>query len=216
MRYYGPFQVCDKVNDVAYKLKLPESWKIHNAFPVSLLRPYVGDVPGDMSAQEQPKVEELDEILVLEQVLARKERKVKGKGSRRYLVKFKNYPPMDAKWMEEALQEDFMKDEISKVDELLSSGVNVTIYSGQLDLVCANQGTEAWVQKLRWAGMSSFQGAAREPLYCNGVNGTAAFAKTYKNLAYYWILLAGHMVPADNPCIALEMVGLVTKSRRKG
>ncbi|MCO5571620.1 hypothetical protein L7F22_025366 [Adiantum nelumboides] len=111
-----------------------------------------------------------------------------------------------------ALQEDFMKDEISKVDELLSSGVNVTIYSGQLDLVCANQGTEAWVQKLRWPGMSSFQGAARKPLYCNGANGTAAFAKTYKNLAYYWILLAGHMVPADNPCIALEMVGLVTKS----
>ncbi|MCO5604094.1 hypothetical protein L7F22_058252 [Adiantum nelumboides] len=105
-----------------------------------------------------------------------------------------------------------MQDVISKVDELLSSGVNVTIYSGQLDLICANQGTEAWVQKLRWAGMSSFQSAARKPLYCHGKESTAAFAKTYKNLAYYWILLAGHMVPADNPCMALEMMGLVTNS----
>ncbi|MCO5589452.1 hypothetical protein L7F22_043419 [Adiantum nelumboides] len=79
MRYYGPFQVCDKISDVAYKLKLPENWKIHNAFHVSLLRPYVGDVPEDMPVEEQQEVEELDKILVLEQILAPKERKVKGK-----------------------------------------------------------------------------------------------------------------------------------------
>ncbi|MCO5566505.1 hypothetical protein L7F22_020182 [Adiantum nelumboides] len=102
MRYYGPFQVCDKMSDVAYRLKLPEGWKIHNAFHVSLLRPFVGDVPEDMVPEEQPEVEELDEILVPEQILAHKDRKVKGKVARRYLVKFKNYSPMDAKWMEEA------------------------------------------------------------------------------------------------------------------
>ncbi|MCO5599330.1 hypothetical protein L7F22_053431 [Adiantum nelumboides] len=83
------------------KLKLPESWRIHNAFHVSLLRPYVGDVLEDMPVEDQPEVEEPDEILVPEQILAHKERKVKGKVARRYLVKFRNYPPMDAKWMEE-------------------------------------------------------------------------------------------------------------------
>ncbi|MCO5613218.1 hypothetical protein L7F22_067494 [Adiantum nelumboides] len=103
MRYYGPFQVCDKISDVAYRLKLPESWRIHNAFHVSLLRPYVGDVPEDLLVEDQPEVEELDEILVPEQILAHKERKVKGKVARRYLVKLKNYPPMDAKLMEEGL-----------------------------------------------------------------------------------------------------------------
>ncbi|MCO5602504.1 hypothetical protein L7F22_056637 [Adiantum nelumboides] len=103
MRYYRPFQVCDKISDVAYRLKLPENWKIHNAFHVRVLRPYVGDMPKDMSAEEQPEAEELDEILAPEQILAHKERKVKGKVARCYLVKFRNYPPMDAKWMEEGI-----------------------------------------------------------------------------------------------------------------
>ncbi|MCO5552910.1 hypothetical protein L7F22_006429 [Adiantum nelumboides] len=102
MRYYGPFQVCDKIIDMAYRLKLPEGWKVHNAFHVSLLRPFVGDVPEDMVSEEEPEVEELDKILIPEQILAHKDRKVRGKVARRYLVKFKNYSPMDAKWMEEA------------------------------------------------------------------------------------------------------------------
>ncbi|MCO5571303.1 hypothetical protein L7F22_025042 [Adiantum nelumboides] len=91
-----------QISDIAYRLKLPKGWKIHNAFHVSLLRPFVGDVPEDMVPEEQPEVEELDEILVPEQILAHKDRKVRGKVARRYLVKFKNYSPMDAKWMEEA------------------------------------------------------------------------------------------------------------------
>ncbi|MCO5613126.1 hypothetical protein L7F22_067401 [Adiantum nelumboides] len=48
MRYYRPFQECDKISDVAYGLKLPKGSKIHNAFLVSLLRPFVGYVPKDM------------------------------------------------------------------------------------------------------------------------------------------------------------------------
>ncbi|MCO5572698.1 hypothetical protein L7F22_026457 [Adiantum nelumboides] len=91
MRYYGLFQVCDKISDVAYRLKLPEGWKMHNAFHVSLLRPFVGDVPEDMVPKEQPEVEELDELLVPVQIMAHKDRKVRGKVARRYLVKFKNY-----------------------------------------------------------------------------------------------------------------------------
>lgn len=106
MRYYGPFQVSEKLSDVAYRLKLPAHWKIHNAFHVSLLRPFVGDVPEDIVQEEQLEVEELDEILIPEQILAHKERKVKGQVARRFLVKFQNYSPMDAKWMDEAALAD--------------------------------------------------------------------------------------------------------------
>ena len=54
-----------------------------------------------MVDEPQPEVEELDEVVIPEQIVAHKERKVRGKFLRRYLVKFQNYSGMDAKWMEE-------------------------------------------------------------------------------------------------------------------
>ncbi|OWM73729.1 hypothetical protein CDL15_Pgr026833 [Punica granatum] len=44
---------------------------------------------------------------------------------------------------------DFMKPRINEVDELLAKGVNVTVYNGQLDLICATKATEAWLGKLK-------------------------------------------------------------------
>lgn len=76
MRYYGPFQVIDKMSEVSYRLQLPDNWRIHNAFHVSLLRPFVGEVPTEMVDEPQPEVEELDEVLIPEQIVAHKERKV--------------------------------------------------------------------------------------------------------------------------------------------
>ncbi|MCO5589123.1 hypothetical protein L7F22_043089 [Adiantum nelumboides] len=66
MRYYGPFQITKRINDVSFRLKLPDTWKIHNAFHVSLLKPFKGDVPDDGELDEQPEVEENEEILVPE------------------------------------------------------------------------------------------------------------------------------------------------------
>ncbi|MCO5563317.1 hypothetical protein L7F22_016957 [Adiantum nelumboides] len=34
IRYYGPFQISEVINDVSYRLSLPASWEIHNAFHV--------------------------------------------------------------------------------------------------------------------------------------------------------------------------------------
>ncbi|MCO5562379.1 hypothetical protein L7F22_016006 [Adiantum nelumboides] len=101
MRYYGPFQIVEKINNLSFRLKLPDTWRIHNAFHVSLLKPFKGDVPDTGEPDEQPEVEENEEILVSEQILAHKDTKNKGKVRRRFLVKFKNYPALDAKWMEE-------------------------------------------------------------------------------------------------------------------
>ncbi|XP_064406187.1 retinoid-inducible serine carboxypeptidase-like isoform X3 [Halichondria panicea] len=104
---------------------------------------------------------------------------------------------------------DFMKDVISTVDKLLSMGVNVTVYNGQLDLICCTQGTVAWMDKLKWTGLPSFKAAKKMPVYPDTDHTkkhTGGFYQAYKNLAFYWILNAGHMVPADNGDTALTML----------
>jgi hypothetical protein len=39
-RWYRPFKVAAQISHVAYRLDLPETWKIHNVFHASLLTPY--------------------------------------------------------------------------------------------------------------------------------------------------------------------------------
>jgi hypothetical protein len=39
-RQYRPFRVAAKISHVAYRLDLPETWKIHNVFYAPLLTPY--------------------------------------------------------------------------------------------------------------------------------------------------------------------------------
>ncbi|GLT93483.1 hypothetical protein SLE2022_112740 [Rubroshorea leprosula] len=113
----------------------------------------------------------------------------------------------------EAMAGDFMKPRIREVDELLAKGVNVTIYNGQIDLICSTKGVESWINKLQWDGLKKFQSLDRIPLYC-GQNDTStkAFSRSYKNFSFYWILGAGHYVPVDQPCTSLQMVGTITRS----
>ncbi|KAG2286088.1 hypothetical protein Bca52824_045692 [Brassica carinata] len=112
-----------------------------------------------------------------------------------------------------AMQADFMRPTIEGVDELLAKGIDVTIYNGQLDVICSTSGTEAWVRKLKWEGLQEFKKMEREPIYCEKDRTTTrGFTKSFKNLHFYWILGAGHFVPVDEPCVALKMVGDTTKS----
>ncbi|CAL4939773.1 unnamed protein product [Urochloa decumbens] len=117
--------------------------------------------------------------------------------------------PKDLKWeglnqaVYNALVNDIMKPRIDEIDELLSYGVNVTMYNGQ---------KLTWVQKLKWDGIKTFLSLPRQSLYCGDSKGTKSFVRSYKNLQFYWILGAGHYVPIDQPCIALNMIGSITQS----
>ncbi|KAJ0671268.1 putative carboxypeptidase C [Helianthus annuus] len=65
---------------------------------------------------------------------------------------------------------------------------------------------------VKWEGLKTFLSIDRTPLYCGDVSITKGFTKSYRNLHFYWILGAGHFVPVDQPCIALEMVVNFTRS----
>ncbi|CAA0815015.1 Serine carboxypeptidase-like 51 [Striga hermonthica] len=113
-----------------------------------------------------------------------------------------------------ALAGEFMKPRINEVDLLLEKGVPVTIYTGQLDVICSPKGTETWVKKLKWEGLQNFLSTERVPIFytLNDQGILFGFNKSYKSLTFYWILGAGHFVPAERPFVAMEMIGKATNS----
>ena len=60
-RFVGPFWVIETIGEQAYRLSIPDGWKIHLVFHVSLLRDWkVADVQEDrpVSQDDAPEIEE--------------------------------------------------------------------------------------------------------------------------------------------------------------
>ncbi|MCO5569514.1 hypothetical protein L7F22_023227 [Adiantum nelumboides] len=111
-RYYGPFQILRSINETAYQLKLPSHWPIHNAFHVSLLKAYKGDLPQEPILDDPLEFEGTEEIFQPEHIIRHEDKVLRnGKVLCKYLIKFKKYPFEDAKWM----QEPQLKDNMSMV-----------------------------------------------------------------------------------------------------
>ena len=78
-----------------YRLKLPPSWKIHNVFHATLLRPYKeNDVHGENYIRLLPDIEEGEDVYEVETILKHRKR---GRGYE-YLVKWVRYPITEASW----------------------------------------------------------------------------------------------------------------------
>ena len=99
---------------------------------------------------------------------------------------------------------DFNKPVITSVDYLLNNSVTVNIWNGQLDLICCTLGTLDWMTNLKWKGYSTFASQTKTPVYTESKTDVAYFKQTYDNLNFYYMMKAGHMVPADNGYAAIE------------
>ncbi|GJV90084.1 transposon ty3-G gag-pol polyprotein [Tanacetum coccineum] len=101
-RYFGPYEVLEKVGPVAYKLALPNGSQIHNVFHVSLLRKHIGHVVHPVSVT-LPSV--INEDMILPQPEAVIDHRVIHKGKYRLksevLVKWKGARTKDATWENE-------------------------------------------------------------------------------------------------------------------
>jgi hypothetical protein len=98
-RFQGPFTVTKKVSPVAYTLQLPEDWKIHPTFHVSLLRKHN---PGSEQCQPPlpqwvgngfagPDVECISDTRTYRL-------KESGSVKRQYLVRWQGYPREYVTW----------------------------------------------------------------------------------------------------------------------
>ena len=90
-RFCGPFNIMEKINDVTIRLDLPEPMKakrIHDAFHVSLLKPFIEDYYGRYDEPQPPvQLDDAEEEYEVEAILD--EKNIKGK--KHYLVKWKGY-----------------------------------------------------------------------------------------------------------------------------
>lgn len=82
---------------MAYELELLEGNKIHNVFHVSCLKKAVGQQV-TMSSELPHLDEEGQLVLVPEEILQERERKLRSRVIREFLVKWKYLPIEDATW----------------------------------------------------------------------------------------------------------------------
>ena len=82
-KHEGPFEIEEVLGPVTYRLKLPESWKIHNVFHATLLRLYINDkIYGNNYPQPPAEVLEGEEVYEVETILIHRKR---GRGYQYYI-----------------------------------------------------------------------------------------------------------------------------------
>ena len=95
-----------RIEKIAYELKLPKHWKIHNVFHVGLLKKYVSD-PNHI-LPDFPKAAPKEELIAEpEKILKIKNQYLRNKTFRRFYVKWKDYLEEKASKEREV---DFRKD----------------------------------------------------------------------------------------------------------
>ena len=92
-KYYGPYQVVERINEVAYRLQLPEKARIHDMFHVGVLKPFFGEPP--VAAPPLPQ-------LCNGRVVPQPEKVIKSRlnrGCRELLVQWQGTTAADANWV---------------------------------------------------------------------------------------------------------------------
>lgn len=96
-KFYGPYQIEEKIGPVAYKLQLPPGSRIHPVFHVSLLKKKIGEAA--LFSNELPPVTDDGELLLEpESVLDTRWVKKGSKIVEQLLVKWKKLQEEDATW----------------------------------------------------------------------------------------------------------------------
>ena len=101
-RFCGPWTIIKKLSDVAYWLGLPPACSVHRVFHVSKLKRYISKdsnvIDGLISLQENESIDHGPD-----KILDRREKRLRNRILREFLVAWKGLPLTDATWESEAL-----------------------------------------------------------------------------------------------------------------
>ncbi|XP_074278060.1 uncharacterized protein LOC141601666 [Silene latifolia] len=119
-KYIGPYDILDRVGEVAYSLALPPFLaRAHNVFHVSQLRKYVSDPTHVLAAEIVEMDENLSYVEVAKEILDRKVRKTRNGEIALVKVLWSNHKVEEATWEAEAEIKE-------KYPDLFASGMLVT------------------------------------------------------------------------------------------
>ncbi|XP_045461511.1 venom serine carboxypeptidase-like [Harmonia axyridis] len=108
-----------------------------------------------------------------------------------------------------ALLGDIMISVADKLIDLLAK-FRVLIYSGQLDLAVPYPTTVNYLLNLKFDSAEEYKTAERDIWYREGE--IAGYVKRAGNLTEVMVLKAGHLVPTDQPYVAMDMINAFTKN----
>jgi cathepsin A (carboxypeptidase C) len=92
------------------------------------------------------------------------------------------------------------------IAELLNKGYPVLIYAGDKDFICNWLGNYAWTNDLDWILGDGFREEVLKPWEGGASGETSGEVKSFGGLTFLRVYDAGHMVPHDQPAVALNMV----------
>ena len=118
-KFCGPYKILEKIGAQAYRLKLPDTWRIHPVFHVSLLKQWrpstLQSVPGEVELEDPDRPQYFD----VEKILRWRWTSKTRRRQREFLVLWQGYPAEDVEWIpasyfsdQDALQEDIRANRI--------------------------------------------------------------------------------------------------------
>ena len=121
---------------------------------------------------------------------------------------FLKIPYQDYEDCNQDVSDDYFGDNTQSVADLypgLFEKLPVLLYQGQDDENVDYEGTLNYINALNWTDIKNFRNAKRSVWKLeNGT--TAGLVKGYKNFTFLLLFKCGHLVPADQPQSAFEMI----------
>lgn len=119
-RFYGPYEILQKLGAIAYKLKLPEDTRVHPIFHVSLLKKAVAP-----NVEPQPLPSCMNEEWHLEPVPEEvRETRRNESGEFKVLIKWKQLPEFENSWeLVEKMKQEFPEFILEDNDNIEGGGI---------------------------------------------------------------------------------------------
>merc|ERR1712137_674127 len=96
-------------------------------------------------------------------------------------------------------QNDFMKNYHTKIPPMLSGGIRVMVYAGDVDYICNWLGNKKWALALDWDHKTDFNSAEDKPYMLADGKTQLGRVRQANGFNFVQVYQAGHMVPMDQP-----------------